>query len=55
MCAFWLQGELLTVYAALPYVQNSGLYSVSLPNNLNVSFDYYYILFIIMLLYVPSK
>ncbi|XP_072027513.1 very-long-chain (3R)-3-hydroxyacyl-CoA dehydratase 2-like [Amphiura filiformis] len=46
-------GELLTVYAAIPYVKNSGLYSISLPNDLNVSFDYYYILFIIMLLYVP--
>ncbi|CAI5655310.1 unnamed protein product [Oreochromis niloticus] len=28
-------GELLTIYAALPYVQKTGLYSVTLPNNLS--------------------
>ncbi|MGH0161945.1 UNVERIFIED_CONTAM: hypothetical protein FKN15_041803 [Acipenser sinensis] len=34
-------GELLTIYAALPYVQKTGLYSVTLPNKYNFSFDYY--------------
>ncbi|XP_048367232.1 very-long-chain (3R)-3-hydroxyacyl-CoA dehydratase 1 isoform X2 [Sphaerodactylus townsendi] len=46
-------GELLTIYAALPYVKRSGMFSVRLPNKYNVSFDYYYFLLIIMASYVP--
>nr|XP_002131038.1 very-long-chain (3R)-3-hydroxyacyl-CoA dehydratase 2-like [Ciona intestinalis] len=37
-------GELLSLYYSLPHVQNSGLYSLYLPNNLNFSFNYYYVL-----------
>ncbi|KAL7976596.1 hypothetical protein Chor_008545 [Crotalus horridus] len=46
-------GELLTIYAALPYVKRSGMFSVRLPNKYNVSFDYYYFLLIIMASYIP--
>ncbi|XP_053323214.1 very-long-chain (3R)-3-hydroxyacyl-CoA dehydratase 1 [Spea bombifrons] len=46
-------GELLTIYAALPYVRKSGMYSLRLPNKYNVSFDYYYFLIIIMCSYIP--
>ncbi|XP_075408570.1 very-long-chain (3R)-3-hydroxyacyl-CoA dehydratase 1 [Tenrec ecaudatus] len=46
-------GELLTIYAALPYVKKSGLFSLRLPNKYNVSFDYYYCLLIIMASYIP--
>eukprot|EP00064_Thunnus_orientalis_P006547 superscaffoldBa00000686_g6565 len=46
-------GELLTIYAALPFVRRSGMYSMRLPNKYNVSFDYYYCLIIIMLSYIP--
>ncbi|XP_054847367.1 very-long-chain (3R)-3-hydroxyacyl-CoA dehydratase 1 isoform X2 [Eublepharis macularius] len=46
-------GELLTIYAALPYVKRSGMFSVRLPNKYNVSFDYYYFLLIVMASYVP--
>ncbi|KAH0627498.1 hypothetical protein JD844_003266, partial [Phrynosoma platyrhinos] len=46
-------GELLTIYAALPYVKKSGMFSVRLPNKYNVSFDYYYFLLIIMASYIP--
>ncbi|XP_038051639.1 very-long-chain (3R)-3-hydroxyacyl-CoA dehydratase 2-like [Patiria miniata] len=46
-------GELLTIYAALPHVKESGLFSFTLPNDLNVSFDYYSFLIVIMLLYIP--
>uniref|UniRef100_A0A3P9NPZ7 Very-long-chain (3R)-3-hydroxyacyl-CoA dehydratase n=1 Tax=Poecilia reticulata TaxID=8081 RepID=A0A3P9NPZ7_POERE len=46
-------GELLTIYAALPFVRRSGMYSMRLPNKYNVSFDYYYFLIIVMLSYIP--
>lgn len=49
------QGELWTTYSALPHVQKSGLYSVSLPNDYNISFDFYKILIFLMLLYIPCK
>uniref|UniRef100_A0A8C9G3Y9 Very-long-chain (3R)-3-hydroxyacyl-CoA dehydratase n=1 Tax=Pavo cristatus TaxID=9049 RepID=A0A8C9G3Y9_PAVCR len=41
-------GELLTIYAALPYVKKTGMYSLRLPNKYNVSFDYYYFLIIVI-------
>uniref|UniRef100_A0A3Q2CJB7 Very-long-chain (3R)-3-hydroxyacyl-CoA dehydratase n=1 Tax=Cyprinodon variegatus TaxID=28743 RepID=A0A3Q2CJB7_CYPVA len=46
-------GELFTIYAALPFVRRSGMYSMRLPNKYNVSFDYYYFLIIVMLSYIP--
>ncbi|TKS87640.1 Very-long-chain (3R)-3-hydroxyacyl-CoA dehydratase 1 [Collichthys lucidus] len=46
-------GELMTIYAALPFVRRSGMYSMRLPNVYNVSFDYYYCLIIVMLSYIP--
>lgn len=48
-------GELMTIYAALPYVRKAGMYSLRLPNKYNVSFDYYYFLIIAMLSYIPRK
>lgn len=48
-------GELLTIYAALPYVQKTGLYSVTLPNKYNFSFDYYSFLILVMISYIPRK
>uniref|UniRef100_A0A3Q2CZV1 Very-long-chain (3R)-3-hydroxyacyl-CoA dehydratase n=1 Tax=Cyprinodon variegatus TaxID=28743 RepID=A0A3Q2CZV1_CYPVA len=48
-----VSGELLTIYAALPYVQKSGLYSVTLPNKYNFSFDYYTFLILVMISYIP--
>lgn len=48
-------GELLTIYAALPFVRRSGMYSMRLPNKYNVSFDYYYCLIIVMLSYIPCE
>ncbi|XP_074840926.1 very-long-chain (3R)-3-hydroxyacyl-CoA dehydratase 1 isoform X2 [Carettochelys insculpta] len=46
-------GELLTIYAALPYVKKTGIFSLRLPNKYNVSFDYYYFLIIVMASYIP--
>ncbi|XP_060006453.1 very-long-chain (3R)-3-hydroxyacyl-CoA dehydratase 2 isoform X2 [Lagenorhynchus albirostris] len=48
-----VSGELLTIYAALPFVRQSGLYSISLPNKYNFSFDYYAFLILIMISYIP--
>uniref|UniRef100_A0A3Q2TF76 Very-long-chain (3R)-3-hydroxyacyl-CoA dehydratase n=1 Tax=Fundulus heteroclitus TaxID=8078 RepID=A0A3Q2TF76_FUNHE len=48
-----VSGELLTIYAALPYVQKTGLYSVTLPNKYNFSFDYYAFLILVMISYIP--
>ncbi|MEQ2224924.1 Very-long-chain (3R)-3-hydroxyacyl-CoA dehydratase 2 [Ilyodon furcidens] len=48
-----VSGELLTIYAALPYVQKTGLYSVTLPNKYNFSFDYYSFLILVMISYIP--
>ncbi|GAB1300231.1 Very-long-chain (3R)-3-hydroxyacyl-CoA dehydratase 2 [Apodemus speciosus] len=46
-------GELLTIYAALPFVRQAGLYSISLPNKYNFSFDYHAFLILIMISYIP--
>ncbi|XP_056390373.1 very-long-chain (3R)-3-hydroxyacyl-CoA dehydratase 2 [Hyla sarda] len=46
-------GELLTIYAALPYIKQTGLYSISLPNKYNFSFDYYTFLILVMVSYIP--
>ncbi|XP_051005816.1 very-long-chain (3R)-3-hydroxyacyl-CoA dehydratase 2 isoform X1 [Acomys russatus] len=46
-------GELLTIYAALPSVRQAGLYSISLPNKYNFSFDYYAFLILVMISYIP--
>ncbi|XP_072507736.1 very-long-chain (3R)-3-hydroxyacyl-CoA dehydratase 1 isoform X1 [Notamacropus eugenii] len=46
-------GELLTIYAALPYVKKTGMFSLRLPNKYNVSFDYYSFLLITMASYIP--
>ncbi|XP_012495070.1 PREDICTED: very-long-chain (3R)-3-hydroxyacyl-CoA dehydratase 2 [Propithecus coquereli] len=48
-----VSGELLTMYAALPFVRQAGLYSISLPNKYNFSFDYYAFLILIMISYIP--
>uniref|UniRef100_A0A8C8ZJD2 Very-long-chain (3R)-3-hydroxyacyl-CoA dehydratase n=1 Tax=Prolemur simus TaxID=1328070 RepID=A0A8C8ZJD2_PROSS len=48
-----VSGELLTMYAALPFVRQAGLYSISLPNKYNFSFDYYAFLILVMISYIP--
>ncbi|EMP24371.1 3-hydroxyacyl-CoA dehydratase 2 [Chelonia mydas] len=49
-----VSGELLTIYAALPFVRQAGLYSISLPNKYNFSFDYYTFLILVMISYIPN-
>ncbi|CAG5865281.1 unnamed protein product [Menidia menidia] len=48
-----VSGELLTIYAALPHVQKTGLFSISLPNKYNFSFDYHAFLILVMVSYIP--
>jgi hypothetical protein len=50
-----LQGELFTIYTALPYVHKSGIYSLSMPNPANMGFSYYTFLILVMMSYIPSK
>uniref|UniRef100_T1JCW2 Very-long-chain (3R)-3-hydroxyacyl-CoA dehydratase n=1 Tax=Strigamia maritima TaxID=126957 RepID=T1JCW2_STRMM len=47
-------GELLCMYSALPQLRTSRMWSVNLPNRLNISFSYYFYVIIIMLLYIPG-
>jgi len=48
-----ITGELLCIYHALDHVKKTNLWSVSMPNALNVAFSYHYFLMFIMLLYIP--
>ncbi|KAI1899325.1 hypothetical protein AGOR_G00060630 [Albula goreensis] len=48
-----VSGELLTIHAALPYVQKTGLYSITLPNKYNFSFSYHTFLILTMVSYIP--
>ncbi|ESN98978.1 hypothetical protein HELRODRAFT_67129, partial [Helobdella robusta] len=46
-------GELLTIYNALPLVNERGILTISLPNSFNISFSYCYFLIFVMLTYIP--
>ncbi|XP_045111421.1 very-long-chain (3R)-3-hydroxyacyl-CoA dehydratase hpo-8-like [Portunus trituberculatus] len=46
-------GELLCLYAALPTVAKTRMYSVSMPNALNATFDLHSTLIVFALLYLP--
>ncbi|CAH3179259.1 unnamed protein product [Porites lobata] len=48
-------GELVSIYSSLRYVSKSGLYSVSMPNAVNFSFDFHLFLIMVMLSYIPSN
>ena len=55
LCSSCVQGELMLVFSAFPVVRASRMFSLSLPNELNWSFDYYYFLIFIAFLYLPSE
>ncbi|PNF27406.1 hypothetical protein B7P43_G16911 [Cryptotermes secundus] len=46
-------GELLCLYAAQAYVAQKKLWSLEMPNALNLTFSYHYFLLFIMFLYIP--
>ncbi|XP_028402171.1 very-long-chain (3R)-3-hydroxyacyl-CoA dehydratase 1-like [Dendronephthya gigantea] len=47
-------GEMLTVIAAIPFVKKTGIYSMSLPNAMNISFSFLYFLYFCLLIYLPA-
>ncbi|KAJ8978175.1 hypothetical protein NQ317_009663 [Molorchus minor] len=48
-----ITGELLCIYAASKEIGKYQLYSIAMPNWLNVIFNYQYILWVLMFLYIP--
>ena len=46
-------GELLAIVSALPHIIRRGLFAIPLPNPLNISFYYEYLLYGVMLSYIP--
>ncbi|KAI7741649.1 hypothetical protein M8C21_003657 [Ambrosia artemisiifolia] len=42
------------IYYALPYMKESGMYSVRMPNKWNFSFDYFYAAIVVLAIYVPG-
>jgi very-long-chain (3R)-3-hydroxyacyl-CoA dehydratase len=50
-----ITGELGCLFAGLPYVIKYNILSISLPNEWNISFSYEFVLFFIVLLYIPGS
>jgi len=48
-----VSGELLCIYSTLELVRQKNIFSIPLPNQFNVAFDYHYALIGIMLTYIP--
>ncbi|KZV53370.1 very-long-chain (3R)-3-hydroxyacyl-CoA dehydratase PASTICCINO 2-like [Dorcoceras hygrometricum] len=50
-----ITSEVGLIYNALPYMVESGKYSLRMPNKWNFSFDYYYNAILILGIYVPGS
>ncbi|KAK6136735.1 hypothetical protein DH2020_006804 [Rehmannia glutinosa] len=50
-----ITSEVGLIYNALPYLRESGKYSIRMPNKWNFSFDYYYNALLILGFYVPGS
>ncbi|XP_068233960.1 very-long-chain (3R)-3-hydroxyacyl-CoA dehydratase hpo-8-like [Palaemon carinicauda] len=48
-----ISGELLCIYAALPGALKTGVYSTTMPNSINFTFNFYYAMIIFALMYIP--
>lgn len=46
-------GELLCMYKSMPYIKERGILNLTLPNRVNASFNFYYLLIIVMISYIP--
>lgn len=46
--------EWLTLFAALPHIRHTNLFSIALPNTFNFAFDYYTYCIIILAMYIPG-
>ncbi|XP_076882053.1 very-long-chain (3R)-3-hydroxyacyl-CoA dehydratase PASTICCINO 2-like [Bidens hawaiensis] len=49
-----ISSEIGMIYSALPYMKESGLYSVRMPNKWNFSFDYFYCAIVVLAIYLPG-
>ncbi|KAK9071525.1 hypothetical protein SSX86_010094 [Deinandra increscens subsp. villosa] len=49
-----IASEIGMIYNALPYMKESGLYSLKMPNKWNFSFDYFYLAIVVLAIYVPG-
>ncbi|KAK4707748.1 hypothetical protein R3W88_028673 [Solanum pinnatisectum] len=49
-----ITSEVSLIYNALPYMKESGKYSIRMPNKWNFSFDYYYAAFVCLAIYLPG-
>ena len=47
--------ELTMVYLALPTIHRDRPWSISMPNALNFSFDYYWLCIILSVIYIPGQ
>ncbi|KAH6755243.1 Protein-tyrosine phosphatase-like [Perilla frutescens var. hirtella] len=50
-----ITSEVGLIYNALPYLKETGKYSIRMPNALNFSFDYYYSALLVLAFYVPGS
>ncbi|KAL3843441.1 hypothetical protein ACJIZ3_000844 [Penstemon smallii] len=50
-----ISSEVGLIYKALPYLRESGKYSIRMPNKWNFSFDYYYNALLVLGFYVPGS
>nr|GLL18912.1 very-long-chain (3R)-3-hydroxyacyl-CoA dehydratase PASTICCINO 2 [Ipomoea trifida]GME18330.1 very-long-chain (3R)-3-hydroxyacyl-CoA dehydratase PASTICCINO 2 [Ipomoea batatas] len=50
-----ITSEVGLIYKALPYLKESAKYSFWMPNKWNFSFDYYYMAFVVLAIYVPGS
>ncbi|XP_059309421.1 very-long-chain (3R)-3-hydroxyacyl-CoA dehydratase PASTICCINO 2-like isoform X2 [Lycium ferocissimum] len=50
-----ITSEVGLIYSALPYIKESGKYSLRMPNKWNYSFDYYYAGLVALGIYVPGN
>ncbi|KVI08663.1 Protein-tyrosine phosphatase-like, PTPLA [Cynara cardunculus var. scolymus] len=49
-----IASEIGMIYNALPFMKESGLYSVRMPNKWNFSFDYFYGAIVVIAIYIPG-
>ena len=49
-----ISSELLCIWTAFPYLKQTNLWSLSMPNSLNLPFSYYWCVAAISLLYIPG-
>lgn len=48
-------GELGNIWTAMPYVKEHGVWSVTLPNNHNLAYNHYLVMWLMIAAYVPGS